>query len=59
MTENGRQSFTREERRQALETTTQVAKQKLDAERQAREEKTRRLREARLAIEAQHGGLRE
>jgi hypothetical protein len=51
MAERLRQSFTKEERRQAWETTTIVAKQKLGAERQARDEKTRRLREARLAFE--------
>jgi|EndMetStandDraft_6_1072998.scaffolds.fasta_scaffold84563_3 hypothetical protein len=53
MADTVRQSFTQEERRQALETTTQMAKQKMDADRQARDDKTRRLRQARLAAEIQ------
>jgi hypothetical protein len=56
MTDTRRQSSTQEERRLALETTTQIAKQKLDAERKAREEKTRRLREARLGAGFQRIG---
>jgi hypothetical protein len=56
MTDTRRQSFTQEQRRQALETTTEIAKQKLDVERRAREEKTRKLREARLAAGCQRIG---
>ncbi len=39
MTDTGRQSFTQEERRRALETATRIARQKMDADRRARDDK--------------------
>ncbi len=46
-----RKSSTQEQRRQALETTNEVAREKQEADRRIREEKTRKLRAARLAIQ--------
>lgn len=49
MAEKIRISFTKDQRREAYENTDKHFKQKDLAEKQAREDKTRRLRAARLA----------
>lgn len=53
MTEKKRASFTKEERRIALELTTEVAMRQLAAQRELRDQKTARLKAARFA--AEHG----
>lgn len=51
MDDKRRTSFSQEQRRQAWETTTEVAKRQLEAERRLRDEKTRKLRAARLELQ--------
>lgn len=50
MAEKTRASFTKEERREALEATNTFARDTIAAEQKARSEKTERLRLARLGL---------